>query len=369
MAVQKPLLLEPAIVTDNQQRFDRVRVLVPGTGTHFRCGGLTVALQTARILSGLLTTEVVTYRERNPDCSFLEDLLVLPADDDRSLWLVSWGFDVPKLLKKLRCRQVIYQAHSTGYGFDLPPGIPVIAVSRNTLGYWADRAPRNPLFFLPNALEPQWMRPNDAVVERSRPIDVLVQVRKSSPYVINQLLPALRNEGLNVCLQSGWVDDLVQLFRDTKVYIYDSAEYWRSRGVSEGFGLPPIEALASGCVVFTSFNHALADLLTPGTTAHQIGCGNLKYDVSRIIASVNCPLEWSGDAYEISSILNEVSEQRLIDGWSSVIKQLESGFYFWHRNSDLLRSSPTVVLRQRHRISRMKAKLKRVLPTIVGRSV
>ena len=100
MAVQKPLLLEPAIVTDNQQRFDRVRVLVPGTGARFRCGGLTVALQTARILSGLLTTEVVTYRERNPDCSFLEDLLVLPADDDRSLWLVSWGFDVPKLLKK-----------------------------------------------------------------------------------------------------------------------------------------------------------------------------------------------------------------------------------------------------------------------------
>ena len=355
--------------TEIQRRFDRVRVLVPGTGARFRCGGLTVALQTARILSGLLTTEVVTYRERNPDCSFLEDLLVLPADDDRSLWLVSWGFDVPRLLKKLCGRQVIYQAHSTGYGFDLPPGIPVIAVSRNTLGYWADRAPRNPIFFMPNALEPQWMMSNVPAVARSRPIDVLVQVRKSSPYVINQLLPALRSEGLNVCLQSGWVDDLVQLFRDAKVYIYDSAEYWRGRGVSEGFGLPPIEALASGCVVFTSFNHALADLLTPGSTAHQIGCGNLKYDVSRIVAAVNDPLEWSGDDHEISSILNEVSEQRLIDGWSSVIKQLESGFYFWHRNSDLLRSSSAVVLRQRHRISRIKAKLKRVLPTIVGRSV
>lgn len=213
------------------------------------------------------------------------------------------------------------------------------------------------------------MMSNDAAVIRSRPIDVLVQARKSSPYVINQLLPALRNEGLNVCLQSGWVDDLVQLFRDTKVYIYDSAEYWRGRGVSEGFGLPPIEAIASGCVVFTSFNHALSDLLTPGTTAHQIGCGNLKYDVSRIVASVNDPLEWRGDDHEISSILNEVSEQRLIDGWSSVIKQLESGFYFWHRNSDLLRSSSAVVLRQRHRISRIKAILKRALATIVGRSV
>ena len=357
------------IEIDNRRRFDRVRVLVPGTGARFRCGGLTVALQTARILSGLLTTEIVTYRERNPDFSFLEDLLVLPADDDCSLWLVSWGFDVPKLLKKLSSRQVIYQAHSTGYGFDLPPGIPIIAVSRNTLGYWADRAPRNPLFFLPNALEPHWMRQNDPAEASSRPIDVLVQARKSSPYVINQLLPALRNEGLNIYFQSDWVDDLVQLFRNAKVYIYDSAEYWRGRGVSEGFGLPPIEAIASGCVVFTSFNHALADLLTPGTTAHQIGCGNLNYDVSRIVASVNNPPEWSGGDYEITRILNEVSEQRLIDGWSSVIKQLESGFNFWHRNSDLLRSSPTVVLRYRHLIFRINAIMKRILATIAGRSV
>ena len=357
------------INTGNQRRFDRVRVLVPGTGARFRCGGLSVALQTARILSGLLTTEVVTYREKNSDCSFLEDLLVSKADEDRSLWLVSWGFDVPVLLKKLRFRQVIYQAHSTGYGFDLPPGIPIIAVSRNTLGYWADRAPRNPLFFLPNALEPQWMMPSDPVATESRPIDVLVQLRKSSPYVINQLLPALRNEGLNVCLQSGWVDDLVQLFRETKVYIYDSAEYWRGRGVSEGFGLPPIEALASGCIVFTSFNHALSDLLTPGTTAHQIGCGNLDYDVKRIISAVNLPSAWSGDVQEICTLLDGVSEHNLIDRWSSVIKQLESGFYFWHRDSDLLRSSPTVFLRHRHRIGRLKTRLSSVLTSIIGRSV
>ena len=357
------------IHTGNQRRFDRVRVLVPGTGARFRCGGLSVALQTARILSGLLTTEVVTYREKNPDCSFLEDLLVARADEDRSLWLVSWGFDVPDLLKRLCFRQVIYQAHSTGYRFSLPPGIPVVAVSRNTLGYWADRAPRNPLFFLPNALEPQWMMSGDPAPARSRPIDVLVQVRKSSPYVINQLLPALRNEGLNVCLQSGWVDDLVQLFRDTKVYIYDSAEYWRGRGVSEGFGLPPIEALASGCVVFTSFNHALSDLLTPGTTAHQIGCGNLDYDVKRIVSAVTSPSAWSGDVQEIRTLLEGLSENILTDRWSSVIKQLESGFYFWHRDSDPLRSSPTVFLRHRHWIARLKTRLSSILTSIIGRSV
>ena len=57
------------------------------------------------------------------------------------------------LVAKLKGRLVIYQAHSSGYGFDLPPGVPVLAVSRNTLGYWGDRAPRNPLFLVPNALD------------------------------------------------------------------------------------------------------------------------------------------------------------------------------------------------------------------------
>ena len=59
-----------------------------------------------------------------------------------------------------------------------------------------------------------------------------------------QLLPALRQRGLTVELQQGWVDDLGDLFRSAKVVLYDSADHWRRAGVSEGFGLPPIEALA-----------------------------------------------------------------------------------------------------------------------------
>ena len=29
---------------------------------------------------------------------------------------------------------MVYHAHSVGYGFDVPPGLPVVSVSRNTLG-------------------------------------------------------------------------------------------------------------------------------------------------------------------------------------------------------------------------------------------
>ena len=306
-------------------RFVFIRVLVPGTGTRFRCGGLSVALQTVRLLSQLRPTEVVTYRQRQQNHPFLDDLLLQHEAPDHALWLLSWGFDVPHLLRKLKGRPVIYQAHSCGYDFDLPPGVPVLAVSRNTLGYWGDRAPRNPLFFVPNALEPAWFargaRHLDAT---SRPLDVLVQRRKSSDYVLCQLVPALRARGLRVQVQDGWVDDLVDLFNKAKVYGYDSAEHWRSAGVSEGFGLPPLEAMACGCVVFSSFNHALADTLTPGEIGHQIGCGTLDHDVNRIASAANSPADWRPSAGELDSFLQAYSEPALLERWQRVLQQVDA---------------------------------------------
>ena len=262
-----------------------VRFLVPGTTGKFRCGGLLVELQTARLVNRIAPVEVVTYRQRQADHPYLDDLLRAEAAPGEALWIVSWGFDVPKLLRRLRGRPTAYHAHSSGYGFDLPPGVPVLAVSRNTLGYWGNRSPRSPLFLVPNALEPQWLERGARHSTAPRPIDVLVQQRKTSRYVLEQLVPALRARGLRVEVQSGWVDDLVDLFNSAAVYLYDSADYWRGRGVSEGFGLPPIEALACGCVVFSSLNHALADSLDPGLVGHQIGCGSLQADLQRIAAA------------------------------------------------------------------------------------
>ncbi len=328
---------------------------MPGTGPRFRCGGLSVALQTARLLGRLRPTELVTYRAREAEHSFLDDVLAQEASPGNALWLVSWGFDVPATLKKLRGRPALYQAHSSGYGFDLPPGVPVVAVSRNTLGYWGNRAPRNPLFLVPNALEPQWLergaRPRliDAAGGK-RPIDVLVQQRKSSTYVLNTLVPALRARGLTVEVQSGWVDDLVALFNSASVYLYDSAEYWRGRGVSEGFGLPPLEALACGCVVFSSFNHALADTLTPGVSAHQIGQGCLENDVRRIVSAVSDPLAVMPTIEVLDELLEQSSESTLLAGWRNVLDDLDQLFQYLvlpshQAESDLLASPPTWVLR------------------------
>ena len=301
-----------------------IRFLVPGTSNRFRCGGLSVELQTARLVAGLCATEVVTYRQRQLDSAFLDDCLKAEKPDPSVLWIVSWGFDVPGLIRRLRGHRVAYHAHSSGYGFSLPPNVPVLAVSRNTLGYWGARAPRNSLHLLPNALDDAWLKRGARGSTEQRPIDVLVQARKCSPYVLNQLVPALRSSGLIVEVQTGWVEDLVDLFNQSTVYIYDSAEYWRSRGVSEGFGLPPLEALASGCVVFSSFNHALSDYANPGLTTHQIGCSSLVFDQQRIISAVNAPQQWSADPFVIDRLLDDCSEKKLISRWKTSLTNLDA---------------------------------------------
>ena len=334
-----------------------VRFLVPGTSARFRCGGLSVEQQTARLVANLCPTELVTYRERSVDHPFLDDCLRRERPDAQVLWVVSWGFDVPRLIQRLKGRRVAYHAHSSAYGFDLPPGVPVLAVSRNTLGYWGNKAPRNPLVLVPNALDQTWLDRGDRAVNEPRPIDVLVQARKSSPYVLRYLVPALRQAGLEVEVQTGWVDDLVDLFNRSTVYLYDSAEYWRGRGVTEGFGLPPLEALACGCVVFSSLNHALADYGDPGHTVHQIGCGRLHFDLERIQAAVAAPQRWRPASDHLEDLLHECSEAALLGRWRAAFAHLDA---IEAVSGPLLSSSPTWWLRLQHLIDRLQRVVNRL---------
>jgi glycosyltransferase involved in cell wall biosynthesis len=351
-----------------------LRFLVPGTSGRFRCGGLLVEQQTARLLAGLVPTELVTYRQREPGLPFLADLLRAEppgsAAADQVLWIVSWGFDVPRQLRALRGRSVAYHAHSSGYGFSLPPGVPVLAVSRNTLGYWGQWASRNPLFLVPNALEECWLargdrpgNPGGAPVAGGRSIDVLVQRRKCSTYVLEQLVPALRARGLAVVVQDGWVDDLVDLFNSAKVVLYDSADHWRCSGVSEGFGLPPVEALACGCVLFSSFNHALADTLDPGGMAHQIGAGTLAADLERIAAAVADPAAWLPDPLRLAALLEELGEPRLRERWHQALRAINGHLDRLQAGEPPLRAPTLTGLR----LARWRQRLGRRLPAGLAR--
>jgi len=255
--------------------------LLPGTDGKFACGGLFAELKTMELARQVCDVAVVTYQQREPNTLFLDD--VLRQDTRDVIFVVSWGFHVPKLIKRLQDQAVVYHAHSAGYGFRLPSRVPILTVSRNTMGYWGQLCPSSPIFWLPNQISPEFSDRGEA-----RDIDVLVQVRKSSEYLLKQLVPTLQPH-CNVVLLDKFVDDLAGLFNRSQVYLYDTAEYWAQYQVTEGFGLPPMEAMACGCQVFSSVNGALADYLDPGFNCEAIGTYSTAYDVERILAALQAP--------------------------------------------------------------------------------
>ncbi len=254
--------------------------LVPGTGGKFACGGLWAELKTLNLAQQVCHADVVTYRQREKDTLFLNDLLQEQYLDD-VIFVISWGFDIPKLAAKLKPYNVVYHAHSAGYGFKLPASIPIITVSRNTMGYWGQHSPHSLIYYLPNQISDEFKN-----LHLERDIDVLIQTRKSSEYLIQELIPALQKK-CHVQVVNSYVEDLPGLFNRAKVYLYDSAEYWAQQRVSEGFGLQPMEALACGCQVFSSINGGLSDYLDPGFNCYKIAGYSQEYDIQRILKLLN----------------------------------------------------------------------------------
>lgn len=253
--------------------------LLPGTDGKFACGGLWAELKTFNLVKQVCSADIVTYRQREKDKLFLDDLLQQSNLDD-VIFIVSWGFDVAKLATKLKQYNVVYHAHSTDYGFSLPASIPIVTVSRHTMGYWGKNSPNSLIYYLPNQISDEFQNLN-----LSRDIDVLVQARKSSEYLMEKLIPALQKQ-CKVEVVNSYVEDLPGLFNQAKVYLYDSAEYWALQGVTEGFGLQPMEALACGCQVFSSINSGLSDYLDPGFNSYKIAAYSQEYDVQRILKNV-----------------------------------------------------------------------------------
>jgi hypothetical protein len=289
--------------------------LLPGTSRTYHCGGLFAELKTVQLVQQVGKAEIVTYRQREKDTLFLDDLLQ-PGQFQNGIFVVSWGFDVPKLVARLKSHPVIYHAHSAGYGFRLPPSMPIITVSRNTMGYWGQQSPNSLIYYLPNQISDEFC---DRHIPRD--IDVLVQTRKTSDYVQHQLLPTLQQQ-CRVSVIDSFVEDLAGLFNRSKIYLYDSAEYWAQQGVSEGFGLPPMEAMACGCQVFSSVNSALADYLDPGFNCHKIACYSVDYDLQRILSAIQKP------AFPALSeaLLADYRTERILQRLAVILEQVNEFF-------------------------------------------
>ncbi len=297
----------------------RLYFLLPGTTNKFACGGLWAELKTLELVKQVCPAEVVTYRQREKGYLWLDDLL--ESDDtfralDDAIFVMSWGFDVAKLAPKLKNFNAIYHAHSAGYGFNLPASVPIITVSRNTLGYWGQRSPHSLIYYLPNEISDKFHNQ-----QGDRDIDVLVQARKSSSYLLNQLIPALQKQ-CRVEVVDRYVEDLEGLFNRAKVYLYDSAEYWAVQGVSEGFGLQPMEALACGCQVFSSVNHGLSDYLDPAFNCYKIAGYSQEFDQQRILKIVK-----SNQKLSLSpKILDEYRAENIIYRLQVILEEINEFF-------------------------------------------
>jgi hypothetical protein len=229
-------------------------------------------LETARRVA---PAHAVVYESRDVSVPFLNDVLE-QTDAANSIFVIHWGPHVPDLLHRLLGRNVAYLSYSTGYGFNVPARVPIIAGSRHTLAYWGKHAPNSLVYYLPAIISDEFTN-----LHQTRDIDVLVQKRKSSRYLLEELVPALQPH-CSVTVLDSWVEDLAMILNRTKVYLYDSSEYWAQHSLSEGFGLPPLEALACGCAVFSSINDALSDYLDPGFNCQKLHTYSLEYDLKRI---------------------------------------------------------------------------------------
>ncbi len=291
--------------------------LLPGTRGKFGGGGLWAELKTVNLVKCFAEAEIVTYRQREDSHLFLTDILQ-QENLQNIIFVVSWGFDVPKLIPKLPDYNVIYHAHSAGYSFRLPSDIPIVTVSRNTMGYWGQKSPNSLIYYLPNEIGAEFYNQN-----LTRDIDVLVQTRKSSEYLLTQLIPKLQSR-CRVQLIDSYVEDLAGLFNRSKVYLYDSAEYWGVSGVTEGFGLPPLEALACGCQIFSSVNHGLADYLDPGFNCEKIAGYSVEYDLKRILAAI----ENNNHSPLPESFLQQYRKDYLVTRLQVILQEINQFFEF-----------------------------------------
>ncbi len=327
--------------------------LVPGTSRKFGGGGLWAELKTFHLARQICPAEIVTYRQRESHHPFLSDLLHY-QDLKNCIFILSWGFDIPGLINRLKPYNLVYHAHSTGYRFHLPSSIPIIAVSRQTMGYWGAKSPHSLIYYLPNHISDEFFP-----LGQPRDIDVLVQVRKSSRYLLEELIPELRKQ-CKVKIIDSYVEDLAGLFNRSKIYLYDSAEYWAVSSLTEGFGLPPLEALACGCHVFSSLNNALSDYLDPGINCDKIAGYSLKYDVQRILAALN-----SFPFYSLpDSFFEKYRSENLLDKLQIILGEINAFFDIQKTHPPAIKDLnhlDIIILRFQRSFEKVKAKLRSLL--------
>jgi hypothetical protein len=253
--------------------------LLPSTSPTLAGGGQLAAIRMVECLKPEFDVALATYREPCDGVAFFPDLITKPLDSgDRFVML--WGYDVPLLSALLRDRPWLYWAHSVGYDFTIPDGVPILGVSAHSLAYWAERG-SHPLGLLANVLPDEFTHS-----AQPRNIDVLAFHRKSGPELLS-VCALLAETDLTVHVINGWIPSVADLYQRSKIFLYDARAHWRTAGVSEGFGLHILEALASGCHVRVAPTSAAVELLTPGENWSQFGLTDPATEAATIVSMID----------------------------------------------------------------------------------
>ncbi len=273
---------------DGAPPFPKIAVCLPAViDPDIRGGGHLNTVRFADLLGQRTEVELLSYGKREDGVGYL------PDEADRLIaegWalLVTWGPDVASLVTTYYGRlPMLYYQQSLDWGFELPPDVPVLSMSRFMMTYAQRTWPHSPQFYLPPVL-PRACRNNAS----NRDIDVLVVPRKQPSYIFETLLPMLETR-CNVHVLDRFVprDELYALFNRTKVYLYAFAPQ-RSKPVHggwrlmEGISTQDLEAMSCGCTVVSDLRGGHGDFIEPEVLGYRLMSHSPDWDVEQVMAAI-----------------------------------------------------------------------------------
>ncbi len=241
-------------------------------------------LRLAESLSAVSETILVSYEEKEKDVFFLPDCWTKLKEEGFVL-ILSWGGSVNPIFERYGDKlPMIYFMKGQDFGDQPPIHVPVISNCQYLLAKAQQEWPLNLQLYLPELIEDSCsFKPGD------RDIDVLIHARKQSPYILNTLVPALIEEGLQVQVQEAYIsaDEMYTLYNRAKVYLY-AFEPMRTDHHPDGYrwmegsATQTLEAMACGCQLMTNFRGGMVDFIEPPLIGRKITCFSPEWDVHQV---------------------------------------------------------------------------------------